>query len=345
MMHGELIKDKIVVEKNREAARLYSKSKIGKLIEEKNIYLDLIEGLYLLEKDKLEVFYKKEKIGFQHLFEVAAREVSDFEIKYITFRDLRKRGYIVKPYNRRKNITFQVEQKTKSPIFVSTFSERDFLDFKETIEILDFIRDKDAFLWFAIVDEEGDVTYYRISRLDIKGEMKKHDFNKTKGILLKNRVLIFDKVVSKELFDEEFFGKPFNDGLQLSLVEALYLTENNLIDIYYPNGRKISKNDVRKVFKDLQPDIDYRLPVFKDLKERKMIVKTGFKFGTHFRVYTSNPNETHAEYLVHVVDKNFRSVWSEISRAVRLAHSVNKEIVFAVVNDEIDYISFGRLRP
>jgi tRNA-intron endonuclease len=66
----------------------------------------------------------------------------------------------------------------------------------------------------------------------------------------------------------------------------------------------------------------------------------------HFRVYTKKPDVTHAEYLVHVVDKKFKSVWAEISRAVRLAHSVNKEIVFARIDGKvIDYIRLGRLRP
>jgi tRNA-intron endonuclease len=66
----------------------------------------------------------------------------------------------------------------------------------------------------------------------------------------------------------------------------------------------------------------------------------------HFRAYTKKPDVTHAEYLVHVVEKKFKSVWAEISRAVRLAHSVNKEIVFARLDGKnIDYIRLGRLRP
>ena len=98
--------------------------------------------------------------------------------------------------------------------------------------------------------------------------------------------------------------------------------------------------------KDQQPDIDLRFNVFKDLKKRGLLVKTGFKFGAHFRAYTTKPDHTHAEYLIHVVDSDFKSSWAEISRAVRLAHSVNKEIVFAKVDEtKIVYIKFGRLRP
>lgn len=96
----------------------------------------------------------------------------------------------------------------------------------------------------------------------------------------------------------------------------------------------------------LQPDIVQRLMVFEDLKQRGLLVKTGFKFGAHFRAYTKQPEKTHAEFLIHVVEKGFQSIWAEISRAVRLAHSVNKEFVFACIDGKtIDYIKLGRLRP
>lgn len=126
----------------------------------------------------------------------------------------------------------------------------------------------------------------------------------------------------------------------------MYLSEKGFIVVETADGKKISKQKLEKVIHNSQPDIKLRLIVFKDLKERNLIVKTGFKFGAHFRAYAKKPDETHAEYLVHVVEKDFKSVWAEISRAVRLAHSVNKEIVFARIdNGKIDYIKFGRLRP
>ena len=105
-------------------------------------------------------------------------------------------------------------------------------------------------------------------------------------------------------------------------------------------------SDLLQIIKKTQPDIEGRLIVYKDLKKNGLLVKTGFKFGAHFRAYTEKPNITHAEYLVHVIPKDFESIWAEMSRAVRLAHSVNKEIVFASIEDnDVKYIRFGRLRP
>jgi tRNA-intron endonuclease len=198
----------------------------------------------------------------------------------------------------------------------------------------------------AIVDEEGDITYYDASILNIKGNIKKHKFPKGRCILLENRAIVFDKKLSKLLFEKEFFGKPFGEWLQISFVEALYLYKNKILDISLSNENKILKEKIEKIMYKKQSDLKQRLVVFEDLKKRKLIVKTGFKFGSHFRAYTKCPDETHAEYLIHVVSSNFKSIWEEISRAVRLAHSVNKEILLAQISkSKIHYIKFGRLRP
>jgi tRNA-intron endonuclease len=111
------------------------------------------------------------------------------------------------------------------------------------------------------------------------------------------------------------------------------------------NGKKLSLKSFMKYAKKVQPDLDLRLKAYKDLKERELVAKTGFKFGSHFRVYRNEPLRSHAPYLVHVVPKEFTSTWTEISRSVRLAHSVRKRMLFARIDKEVDYISIERTRP
>jgi tRNA-intron endonuclease len=76
-----------------------------------------------------------------------------------------------------------------------------------------------------------------------------------------------------------------------------------------------------------------------------MVAKTGFKFGSHFRVYKGGGIEGHAPFLVHVVPQGFTSTWTEISRAVRLAHSVRKHMLFSRDGDQIDYVKIRRITP
>ena len=56
------------------------------------------------------------------------------------------------------------------------------------------------------------------------------------------------------------------------------------------------------------------------------------------------PEKTHAPYLIHVVDKSYEATWAEISRAVRLAHSVKKEMLFCIA-DELKYLRLKRVTP
>jgi tRNA-intron endonuclease len=340
---GKLINGKIIVDKPKDVGRLYNKSHFGEPLAGNKLELDLIEGVFLLEDGKIKIYCNKIDVNFDELVKIAVQNITNFEIKYLVFKDLRNRGHAIKLCKEDKKINFY---EFKNKYLVTTFSERDFLDIDETKKLLISVKKDNKELWFAIVDEEGDLTYYKVSLLDIKGENKEYVYDKVQGLLLKNRVVIFDKEVSKDLLEKEFYGKPFGKGLQISLVEAKYLFEKGIIDIKTEDGKKISIEKLEQIIIRLQPDFCLRLVVFKELKKRGLIVKTGFKFGAHFRVYTSKPDDTHAEYLIHVVEKGFRSTWAEVSRAVRLAHSVNKEIVFARVDaDKIDFIDFGRLRP
>jgi len=340
---GKLINDKIIVDKPKDVGRLYNKSHFGETLSENKLELNLLEGVFLLEEDKIKIYSNKSEIKFNELVKIANQKITNFEIKYLVFKDLRNRGHAIKLCKDDKKINFY---EFKNKFLIITFSERDFLDIDETKLILKTFKKENKQLWFGIVDEEGDLTYYKVNLLDLNGVNKECIYDKVQGILLKNRVVIFNKDVSKNLHEKEFYGKPFGKGLQLSLVEAMYLFERGFIDIQKEDGKKISKEKFKQIIYKLQPDFKLRLVAFRHLKKKGLIVKTGFKFGAHFRVYTSKPDDTHAEYLIHVVNKGFKSAWAEVSRAVRLAHSVNKEIVFARVDkDKIDFINFGRLRP
>lgn len=335
---GKLINNKIIIKKPKDIGRLHNKSKFGKQLPGNKIELNFLEAAFLLDEDKLNINCEDGVVNFQRIIELATKKISSFEIKYLIFKDLRKRGYVLR-ISELKHFDYEIVKEEKN-IFVSVFSERNEMDITKIQKVIEISKGKNFNLWFAIVDEEGDLTYYDVSSIKPKGNIKKNKYGKIEGFFLEDRVIIFDEKLSKKLFAKEFFGKPFGEGIQISLVESVYLMKQGFLTI------SNLKKDVLNVFKKIQPDVELRCIVFSDLKNKGLIVKTGFKFGTHFRAYTKKPGETHAEYLVHGVEKNFRSSWAEISRAVRLAHSVNKEIFFArVLNKDVYYIKLGRLRP
>jgi len=340
---GELSDNKIIVKKPKDIGRLYNKSHFGKPASGGNLELELIEGLFLLDEEKIKITKGKKELDFEELVSLASKKILHFEIKYLVYKDLRKRGHAIHLIDKDKILTFK---QLKNQFFVIAYSERDELNLKKIKSTINSVTKNGSSLWIAIVDEEGDITYYDASMLDIKGNIREHRFPKGRCILLDNRAIVFDKKLAGSLFEKEFFGKPFGPWLQISFVEALYLNKKEVVEILTSDKKKIPKEKVEKIISKKQPDILQRLVVYKNLKKRGLIVKTGFKFGSHFRAYTKSPDKTHAEYLIHVVSSDFKSIWEEISRAVRLAHSVNKEICLAQISkSKIDYVKFGRLRP
>ena len=95
--------------------------------------------------------------------------------------------------------------------------------------------------------------------------------------------------------------------------------------------------------------------VFRDLRERGYLVKTGYKFGAHFRVYERGvklirgpkaPHE-HTKWVVHAVPEESAFSLPEMSRAVRLAHNIRATFLWAIVDRESDvtFYELKRLTP
>ena len=61
------------------------------------LILDLIEGCYLLEKSKLNIYQAKKKVALNEMLEICRREHHNFDKKYQIYKDFRDKGYIVNP--------------------------------------------------------------------------------------------------------------------------------------------------------------------------------------------------------------------------------------------------------
>ena len=68
-------------------------------IDEINVplILDLIEGLYLLQKSKITIKKAKKKVTEKEMLEICRKEYHNFDKKYIVYKNFRDKGYIVNP--------------------------------------------------------------------------------------------------------------------------------------------------------------------------------------------------------------------------------------------------------
>ena len=88
---------KIYSEVNDNSLAYLSKGYGYKLEEENKIVYHPCEVLYLLEKEKLLLYDSKGKqFNFLEALSFFKEKYNDIWISYVVFRDLRKRGYVVK---------------------------------------------------------------------------------------------------------------------------------------------------------------------------------------------------------------------------------------------------------
>jgi len=90
------IRGTIKAEDINDTRELYDSSRFGEPKDGKLQY-SLVEGLYLIEKKKIDVYDgKNKKLTFDGYVRKATKLNKNFWIDYSVFRDLRSRGYIVK---------------------------------------------------------------------------------------------------------------------------------------------------------------------------------------------------------------------------------------------------------
>ena len=77
--------------------------------------------------------------------------------------------------------------------------------------------------------------------------------------------------------------------------------------------------------------------VYEDWRLRGYVLKTGFKFGTHFRLYFPGAKPTlednqwmHSKHVIHVFPRPSKMLISEWARAIRVAHGVKKTFILAI---------------
>ncbi len=267
--------------------------------EGKCISLDYVEAAYLVEKGLVDG-------NFREIFLEASSKIKDFDIRFLVYRDLRDRGYVLSvdgdAYRGRKNYSMLFYPVSSMGKFVAgDFLQREFP------------------LMLSVVDMDGEVTYYMVDLHEPEGEHREIPSRHLHGHSLGSRFVSFQSI---EDFERSTYGKSEGNWGHLSALEASYLAEKGILD--------------------LTPENNEIYLVYRDLRERGLIVKSGFKYGTHFRVYQRSLEE-HSKYLVHVMGKEEEI--EKISRAVRVAHGVRKTLLLAYNSEKPIYFRFSWVRP
>lgn len=167
---GLLRDDEVTVE--REAGeRLHEKGNYGELEDDGLIHLTPVESLLLVERGRLLVKDEEgREYNFRDLVKYFNKRDSKLWIKYLVYRDLRSRGYVVKQgfgggidfrlYPRGGSIG---EEAAKNLIYIVT--EGTPIDLKELDRVTKLAVSTRKQLTMALVNRQGDVVYYNVVQL------------------------------------------------------------------------------------------------------------------------------------------------------------------------------------
>ncbi len=164
-MKGYLKGNFVLVPKTPISLRLASKL-IGEIVENKVVF-NLYEALYLLERGKLEIVHDGKTLTKDDLIRIGVKRDERFLEKYIVYKDLKSRGYIVgaglkfgsdfRVYEKGANLS---DRRTHSKWVVWVFRQGEKLPLEFLASVIRVAHSTRKKVLIAVVDIEGDVTYY-----------------------------------------------------------------------------------------------------------------------------------------------------------------------------------------
>lgn len=171
-------------------------------------------------------------------------------------------------------------------------------------------------------------------------------------VLEESKIVAFkDK---EHVYEPGYYGKELGDRVELALVEALLLLKRGRIRVFNA-GKEMSFQELFAHASSIDKRFPERYRVYEDLRERGLLVRTGYKFGCDFRVYERGVQlkkgpksaKEHTKWIVFAVPEDYTCSFQELSRAVRLAHNIRARMLWAIVDNEGDvtYLQVTRHKP
>ena len=303
------------------SARLYQKSGLGVICGNEGIVLFPMEVLFCNWQRHL-------PLPSDEWFESEINKDSNLLAKAVIFDTARSGGELVIPYG---NITnYQVSQgafalkwkrnqsqfKSEPMSHVRWFWTFDRLDWKEISDWAEEVERLNCKCDIFIIDEEMEVTMYRVSFVEPTGSQKIWN-----QLDIKERDTITNMWDCKIKTDSGFFMPLVNDW-PLSSIGVEHLSGINLRSeegIWLEamiNGDELPPSSM----------------LYDNLINRGLILRPGFKFGSRWRIYDGEVSKSHAPWLLQTEDEVAKT-WESACLSIRLAEGVHKKWICAIENN------------
>jgi len=166
------LKEKGVLVSEKEGIESLSTRGYG-VPENGNLLLAFFESLFLVSKEILEVYNEKtgKNVSFQDILERFQLTDKDAWVKYLVYRDLRSRGYVVRE-GFGLGIDFRVYERGEYGKEIATYlifviQEGQPLLIEELARALSYVLNLKKKLVLAVINRRGEVVYYSVSQFTL----------------------------------------------------------------------------------------------------------------------------------------------------------------------------------
>jgi tRNA-intron endonuclease len=162
----------IVVPVWNEANSLYQDGYGSLMRDTRVLSLQPFEALYLVERQKISIIEEqtKDRLVFRELLQKFSGDDPDIWTRYIVYRDLRTRGFVVKG-GEGPDLDYLVYERgsygKKVPRYmIYTVWEGSKVPVERLGKVLDRAMEADRILRLAVVDRRGEIVSYTLSNMD-----------------------------------------------------------------------------------------------------------------------------------------------------------------------------------
>ena len=170
---------KIVVPEAKQQDQLRNKG-FGEIFN-KEYVLNSLESLYLLQNNKIKIYNKKTEYDFSSFLKTLIKKDKKILTKYLIFRDLRSKGYVIKDgfgFGTDFRIYERGEYNKKTSKYISIgLNEGTNIKAAEFAEAIEQVENMGKSVVIAVVERRGEVIYYKTSKMTF------FDNNKSKKLV------------------------------------------------------------------------------------------------------------------------------------------------------------------
>jgi tRNA-intron endonuclease, archaea type len=158
---------KTVVTETKQQDQLRNKG-FGEVFN-KEYLLNSLESLYLLQNNKIKIYKNKTEYDFSSLLKTLIKKDKKVMTKYLIFRDLRSKGYVVKEgfgFGTDFRIYERGEYNKKTSKYIAVgLNEGTNIKASEFAELIEQIENMGKSVVIAVVERRGEVIYYKTSKM------------------------------------------------------------------------------------------------------------------------------------------------------------------------------------